>query len=408
MKDVLIVGASHVSAGAAYRGLLNRGFRATFLVERGACNGDVLRGVPEERIIETQLDSMQSVLEDLEKLGCTGIHAVTSLTDRCMRMAILLGMQIGALTPDRSLLHLLEKEVVSCLVPEHSPHSIVISVDQLSERISEISRMIMRFGALVVKPSRGSASMGSYYLRSLGDLSTLEAHMRAHTTAGVVRGGWIVQEFVDGPVFSVEGYVASGCVEILGYTFRRGVLNTLTEAHFPGDRYLSRHVQLTANDCLEKLVRRSGYQNGYFHSEFISSVNGAYLIDANFGRVAGGSISLLVASYYGLSLDSLMEHVLGVGVLGVEGRLGRGVVGGNYMGITYGVQSDCVLDFIELPGFLASTHVALCDPGHELRAIGRDGSAWVGIMAGAESDVNHEIDLVRIHSKSGVIVQPKW
>lgn len=288
MKDVLIIGASHVSAGAAYSALLKSGYRATFLVQRSTCNGDVLRGVPDERIINTELDSMQSVLSDMERIAYAGIHAVTSLTDRYMRLAILLGMRLGALTPDRSLLYLLEKEVVSCLIPEHSPYSIVTSVEKLSVRAAEICGMIERFGALVVKPSRGSASLGSYYLRSPADLANLEAHMRAHISAGGISGRWIVQEFIDGPVFSVEGYVVSGRVEILGYTFRRGVLNTLTEAHFPGDRYLSLDVQLSAGDCLEKLVSRSGYRNGYFHSEFISSASAAYLIDANFGRIAGG------------------------------------------------------------------------------------------------------------------------
>ncbi|WP_457805596.1 ATP-grasp domain-containing protein [Stenotrophomonas maltophilia] len=357
----------------------------------------------------TDTSSVSGMRSDLFRAGLGGAYAVTSLTDRSMKVAILLGLELRAITPDKSLLYLLEKSVVCHLVPEFCPESMFVSIGSFGNRHGCMVDMLRKFGSVIFKPSRGSAGLGNYVATSEEELIVAKAHLISCRESGVGGEGWIVQPYIEGDVFSVEGFVREGMVEILGYTFRRKVQQTLTAAYFPGDHFIESEAANSAARCVRELVVRSGYANGYFHSEFIAGHGGVHLIDANFGRVAGGAISILMAANYEKPLWRLVKHALSVGLSlndleSITRRKGQQV----FLGITYGVSADGVFESVELPDNLRSTHISLCNAGQQLRAIGADGSAWVGIMAGAEAEVMREVGRLRIRCEDGVAFCPIW
>ncbi|EPF6564093.1 MULTISPECIES: ATP-grasp domain-containing protein [Serratia] len=408
MKNIIFVDASHVSAKAAYDASLRSGFNAIFIVAPGSYSPDTLHGIPKECFKYVDTSNYNNILLVIERDEIKNIVAVFSLTDRAMRNSILVGSHLKVATLDKSLLFLLQKEVVSNLIPEHSPTTVPFTIGTLNEE--RICALIDKCGSVVIKPSETSASIGSFFVKSKKDVMNISSYIDENFSEKLVRGVWLAQQYVDGEFFSLEGYTCNGHTVFLGVTYRRRLDNTLTAAYFPGDKYLTDELISSAMDAVKALVARSGYKNGYFHSEFISNGSMSYLIDANFGRIAGGSISQLIADSYSTPLVDIMSHVINLSLFGSSNDefVFPSKSRESCLGITYGVSEDCIFDSVIMPDSMHSRHVTLSKKGDKLYRTGIDGAGWVGILVGKEKDVSTEITHIKIKNSAGSLLTPVW
>ncbi len=408
MKTIIFIGASHVSAHAAYEACKILKHNAVFIVDRKAYRGDTLTGIPVDLIIDADTSSCDSVLCAIRNNKVNGVSAVLSLTDRAMRTAILVGLRLKVATPDKTLLYVLQKEVVSHLVPEFSPETSTFTIsDPVRDNLRD---MMNKFGRLVIKPSESSASAGTFFVTSEAELEQVSAHIRETYDERLVRGTWLAQQCIEGQFFSLEGYVHQGAPTFLGATLRKRVGNTLTAALFPGEKRLPLDIVRSARMAVRELSQRSGYRNGYFHSEFIADETRAYLVDANFGRIAGGSISQLIADAHSVPLSQVMVHVISL-CLNQDSPVDPRFAERSdemYLGITYGVRESCTLRTIHVPSGMRSRHVALVNEGDHVSMIGVDGGSWIGILMGREYDVLQEICRVKLDTGCGREIDANW
>ncbi|MGE4756203.1 acetyl-CoA carboxylase biotin carboxylase subunit family protein [Yersinia enterocolitica] len=408
MKNIIFIDASHVSAKASYDACLNLGFNPIFIVNPDSYKGDTLNGIPTDCLKYADTSDYNNILMIIENEEINDVVAVFSLTDRAMRNAILVGSHLKTATLDKTLLFLLQKETVGNIIPDHSPKTISFTVGNIKkERLYE---MVKYNGVIVIKPSETSASIGSFFINSDDDVDKLSTYINDNFSEKLAKGTWLAQQCIEGEFFSVEGYVCNGHVVFLGITYRKRIENTLTAAYFPGEKHLSESIISNAQCAVRSLVVRSGYENGYFHSEFISNSDKPYLIDANFGRIAGGSISQLIADSYSIPLEKLMRHVISLSLFSVSENEFIFPVKQREpcLGITYGVSENCTFEEVVIPNSLQSRHITLSRKGDKLYKTGIDGAGWVGILAGKERDVLLEIEEIKIKNDSGLLLYPAW
>jgi hypothetical protein len=68
-------------------------------------------------------------------------------------------------------------------------------------------------------------------------------------------------------------------------------------------------VRAKIEKAVRDLIARSGFDNGFFHCEFIANDATAYLIDANMGRPGGASIVEQIALPTILAPATVLQHV---------------------------------------------------------------------------------------------------
>ncbi|MBC3212444.1 ATP-grasp domain-containing protein [Serratia fonticola] len=408
MKNIIFIDASHVSAASSYEACLSMGVNALFIINPDSYKGDTLVGIPHENLIYADTTNYHNILLEISTREINNIIAVFSLTDRAMRSSILVGSHLQVCTLDLALLFLLQKEIVSNLIPEFTPKTLPFTLANLNKVF--LCNMVEKYGKVVIKPSETSASIGSFFIKSKQDVDNLVDYITNTFSEKLTKGTWLAQQYIDGEFFSVEGYVCNRHVTFLGITYRKRLGNTLTAAYFPGESKLSESIIEKSQNAIRELVKRSGYKNGYFHSEFISDSEKPFLIDANFGRIAGGAISQLIADAYSISLSKVMEHVLSLSLFGKS--CSEFIFPIKYrnqcLGITYGVDESCIFEKVSLPQNLRSRHITLCNAGDQLYSTGIDGAGWVGILAGNEVDVSLEIKEIKIININGSVFNPVW
>ena len=185
--------------------------------------------------------------------------------------------------PDQAILRLTDKKLFSQLIPNH-PKTLYFSMNAIP--LKEIHHMIDLHGAVVVKPSRGSGALGTIKLQEkLSETEICTLLVRA----GLNNLGdfeWLVQAYITGELYSLEGYCIEGKPAFLGFTGRSRIAMTETACHFPrnNDPLIQKNASLMFKE-INTLIERSTFKNGYFHCEFLVNDSGAYLIDANFGRM---------------------------------------------------------------------------------------------------------------------------
>ncbi|MGW7673006.1 ATP-grasp domain-containing protein [Streptomyces sp. NPDC054775] len=159
---------------------------------------------------------------------------------------------------------------------------------------------------VVVKPADRSASCAVFVVRDKDELDSAVKAALAESWAADV----IVEEYLDGPEFSVEAVVADGAVTTVAVTGkgiggRTGVLKL--DAEIParleaGDRTAAEQVAAEA-------VLACGLLNGPAHTEIRLTSSGPRVVEVN-GRIGGVFISHMVRAVTGVDLYRAWYDVL--------------------------------------------------------------------------------------------------
>ncbi|MEU8513836.1 pyridoxal-phosphate dependent enzyme [Kitasatospora sp. NPDC048722] len=188
---------------------------------------------------------------------------------------------------------------------------------------AEVPEAVARIGLpCVVKPADDSGS-NNVLLCSTTEQAVAQSrvilaetvNVRGQATAGTV----LVEEYLDGPEFSVETFSWAGEVRCVGITQKHlgGPPHFVEHGHvFPAA--VPPHVADDLTGAARRAVRAVGLTNGAAHTEVRLTPEGAAVIEVN-GRLAGGMIPELVRLSTGINL--LEEQVRAA--LGRPPRLDR-------------------------------------------------------------------------------------
>lgn len=147
-------------------------------------------------------------------------------------------------------------------------------------------------GPVVVKPTDGTASAHVHVVREPAQATVAWERLDA---AG--RTPAIAEEFLDGPVISVESFSSEGRHLVLGYT--EYILNrNLVEVGFkvPSPLALAHDEELRRQ--IAALLDAVGLLEGPSHTEFVITERGPRLLESH-SRMAGGGVPELIRRAYG-------------------------------------------------------------------------------------------------------------
>jgi hypothetical protein len=297
------------------------------------------------------------------------------------------------------------KTFVAALVPEASPTTIgfqrhAVPHEALVELLGET-------GAIIVKPDAGAGAAGVFTIRSREELDAIDTRLArvvggAHAPRAVSGYELLAQAFVPGVLVSLEGFAAGGEVRVLGITDRQKIGATECRASFPIDDTLSTALRRRMDDAVRVLLSRAGFEDGYFHVEFIVDGERAWLIDANVGRLGGGPVGELLAFSFEVAPEDVYRHVLAT-------SLGRDDGGDPYArprrraaSVLYGLREGGTLLGVDLPSPSGTRHTQILGAGARVTPMGTDDWSWVGILSGLPHDLARATASLRIRTAHGV------
>lgn len=153
---------------------------------------------------------------------------------------------------------------------------------------------------IVLKSSRGTGS---------GEVLLCHNHTEAqlnftlmHSKALAMQGQLMVQEYIKGPLVSVEAFTYQGNTKVLGITDRiLGTVPYFVEVADTFSVYLGESIDQKLSEDVSRLLKSLNVQYGVTHTEFIVAKEGPVLIEVN-PRLAGGLIGRMISHAYDADL----------------------------------------------------------------------------------------------------------
>ena len=242
------------------------------------------------RVVVVETGSLPHVLACLDSLQ--PVDGLVCLTDGPIETAACAAAHYGLpfMAPDAVALAR-NKERTRALCAElglPGPHFAVVRDP------AEAARLAAEWGyPVVLKPARGTGSINVFLCRTPQELQD-----RFTAFSGSV----LMEEFLRGPLYSVEALTFAGETTVLGITDR--VLGEPPVFVEVGDCFPARldaPSHQAACDLVTRLLQGAGIQFGATHTEFILTARGPVLVELN-PRLAGGLIGPMISASYGVDI----------------------------------------------------------------------------------------------------------
>lgn len=407
-QKIIVVGTSWVLAKYAENAISALGYKLVFLVDIDWYCPEIADAIRKSEYYSLDISSYETVEKFLEKnQGAIGpIAAITSFADSKLVTAHRLAKKFGVAGPDPAILLLADKGSVAEMIPEFSPKSLSFRTEKIP--LSQIHATINQYGAVIIKPTKGTGALGAFPIRELLSESAIVELMEKALGKSPAGIEWIAQPYIAGTLYSLEGYCKGGQPCYLGFTRRSRIEMTEIADHFPSDdNPLIRKHSKKLYGGIESLIKRSKFQNGYFHCEFLVNNSGAYLIDANFGRIGGGSILEQLAYSFETTPQAIIGHLVSISLLDKK-------TSSPYLShpnpkpclsISYGIQKGGVLKNIFFPKDMKSFHTTIAKTGTYIPSVGTNDYSWIGLISGDPETVLKEIQEIRLEV-DGVLLSP--
>lgn len=396
MKKILLIDTSDIGAAYSAEAIKKLGFEPVFLVDFNDFQGDTARQIRQYQHYQVDTKSLEALVRLIQENALGPIEAIISALDSRIPIALALAERLEVRGMCRALDKVIDKNNVCHLIPEYSPANISFSVDALP--IEKIKQFLKRSKSCFLKPIRAAGGVGGKCFSSETSVSFLLEHIQKFPHVE-----WMLMDYIDGRLISLEGFVEANKVHFLGFTSRRKVGNTESYMGFPHDKMISHSLQIHAKQAVSTLIERSGYTHGYFHTEFMVTSECAYLIDANFGRLGGGALLEIIAYAYDISPIDIMSHVFALTLypenLAVSPYSEQPKREG--AAINYSLPVSRKIVRIEEKIVRKVHHTILLNQGTTAPAAGESNWSWVGFLSGSESDVLSEIKNITILTNDG-------
>lgn len=385
-KKMILLGLNTVASKYVVPALRQRGIEPLLLFDEPP-GGTVAQLIGET--VETHMVDMSSdkaLIAWIGKLVAKDkqIRYISSSFDEDFEVTLEIAEQFSLVGPHQSFANVSNKAGVARLVPEDCPPS--LRVEPGAEPDANLLAKVIGLDGCIVKPCKGSAGRLTRCFPRLDNVDPTLAvfqHLQS-TPMPEWGGGWLIQSLVEGLLFSIEGFRQNRHTQFLGASLRSRVGLTEATNTFPADQRLGEQVCNSARAVVNRLIDATGFENGYFHCEFILRDGKPFLIDANMGRVGGGTIIEQLAVANNCNVQDIVGHVLLLPVI-------PDVRPPNYLKVEdqkectaawFGVEQDCTFLKIrhgELEGCML-TEVAR--EGAYIPAMGWSDESWIGMISG--------------------------
>lgn len=404
-KKILFVGTSWVIAKYIEEAVSQLGYKPVFLVNGNDFSPQIGEKIQRCEWHSVNIQSYEDLVAFLESdaVDLREVAGITTTSDSKLVTARKLAEKFHVAGPDPAVVLLSDKNEVYRLIPEFSPESVRFFMQEFPKE--EIDRMIDRYGSVVIKPARGSGAMGTIFCKEKVAKEKIVEMLLEAEVNDVDSLEWMIQAYISGTLYSLEGYCVDGIPHFFGLTRRSRIATTEMANHFPSDQdTLIQKNQEKIFQGILALISRSGYKNGYFHCEFLVNSEDAYLIDANFGRIGGAGMIEQFAYSFEISPAEIAKHVIDVGLFG--GKHMPSFVYKSHprpsLCLCYGIQEESFVSEIELPENMLSYHTIVTKENVRIPAIGKSDYSWIGIISGDPTQVDKEIKQIKIHTEKGV------
>jgi hypothetical protein len=295
---------------------------------------------------------------------------------------------------------LADKAEVVRLIPEYSPRTVTFGVDGVPiERLRELG------DELVLKPGVGTAGFGIVRLPTAGlDAGTVRDAITASGLPDAAEQTWLAQASIDGELISLEGYVEDGALHVTGFSLRGRIGWTEVDNLYPADAEIDAGVRSRCVQAVRALAARAGYRDGYLHCEFLVGADRPYLIDANVGRLGGGTTVEEHALAHGLSSAEIVRHVLllplGIPTTTPAYKPVEQTV--QTLSYAYGLAEGGWVRSIRLPADSGCLHTWMTRTDRPVPPLGTSDFAWVGVLVGTTAAARDTITRIRIETDTGL------
>jgi len=372
------------------------GYKPVFICKRGAYQADTLLQLNQQKTIECDTTSIEAIKDCINSnFKIDEIAGITTLADSSLETACRLAIELGVKGSDKSILNLKSKIYVSNIVPEYSPEHLVL--DNKNLPIEKIKSFTSKHKNVIVKPDKLTAGVGVKHLKSF-ELDTLIAHIENTVVPEHLEDRWILQETIEGDLFSIEGFVKEGVCTIIGVCNRYKIGLTESYFEFPVDESLSENNRKWINSAIPTLLRKGDFVSGNFHIEIIIGEYKNAIIDANIGRLGGGPLGELIPIALSISTEEFYAHVISralnlpytIDIPSINSVQEPAV------GLAYGSQNNEYIEDIFIPKNLKCKHTLLLAPKRVIPPMGVDNWSWIGVLSGKKKDVLKEVEDIKL------------
>ncbi len=404
MQYILIVGINKISVKYISDAIRHAGHDLILSIDKSALCGDALQAISDVQCIP--LFSDHNALSDYLNAHpdvTQNIHSITTFFDELFPMVNKIAEEFNFRGPPSVFAELASKYAVGKIVPEHVPEEVQISFSE--EKFVLPWLKVRENNTIILKPAIGSGALATSTLHIEADQDPTHAIKSAILASGAKSCEtlpWIIQAYCSGTLVSMEGFVQGGKTIYLGMSRRERVRFTEVANHFPNDCGIEPIVHAKIQAAIHDLVLRSGFDNGFFHCEFIATYTTAYLIDANMGRLGGATIVEQVALAYGFPPSSVLQHaaLLPLGLAESIPAYDQTAQINNTLSYWYGLAEESVIRGWDVPA-ISSIHTPIASPGSRIQPVGVSDYSWVGMLTGYTDIVQQEINLIRVKTDHG-------
>lgn len=394
-RKLIFVETSDIGARYSAEAARRLGFDPVFLAQMKNYQADTRSQLCEARVLECDTRRAAQILQTLRMENVKDIAGIMTFLDSRLVPTLTAASLLGVNGPDPAVRHLKDKGRVAQLVPDFSPPTVNFHRDAVP--FDRIDRMVADYGSVILKPTQTAGGIGNLTVSDENFDQIVSWIREVGSPEAFERGSWVAQALCHGNLVSVEGFVQDGVLHVLGFSGRRKIGLTESQISFPIDGELTEERRQQCVTALERLIQRSGFRHGYFHVEFILSSHGAVVIDANMGRLGGGSVGEQIADSFGLDPIDVFAHVIlnsifpekPVTPLYAEPWI-------RTLGVLYGVPVRGMFEDLALPRLMRSRHTQILDTGQMVPEMGVNNWSWIGILSGPAHEVESAIRDTRV------------
>ena len=402
-KYILVVEASFLGVSYIAQAIRNLGYEPVFLTNYRSQEGDALAQLASERAIQCETTEADDIEEVIRLFGKDKVAGLTTLLDSRLAIVAEVNARLSLPGISNSVTQLKDKSFVNDLIPEFVPQSLSLEWGVTSEEVIKQFINGSSTKQFIAKPSFTAGAVGTFVFQTLDELKEGIQQTHGKIPNYLQPNRYVVQEFFHGELVSIEGYVYHNHVDFIGATKRFKFENTEIKHQFPYQEEMGAVAYEKCKDIISMLIKRSNYDYGFFHIEFIVNGNEVRLVDANMGRPGGTNVMELIAFAFDLHPVKIFEHAISIAILQTP------TISSEYFsettclemtGVLYGQKETARLLRFELPSPSSSHHLAV-NMGTIVPALGESNWSAIGTLTGRPQDVSKDLENIRLVTDKG-------
>ncbi|MGZ3772558.1 MAG: ATP-grasp domain-containing protein [Pseudobdellovibrionaceae bacterium] len=219
MKKIIVIETSDIGAKYTVKAAEHLGYETLFLANLGNYQADTKKELLESQYIDCDTTSADSLYQTLKQNNIQDIAGVITFLDSRLVVASELAKKLGVNGINESVIGLKDKGHVQNLIPQFSPPTITFKLTQFP--YEEIKQLFQKFEKIIIKPTLTAGALGVEIIESPNELNGIANKLANSNLPDFLNNNtWVAQAYLDGPLYSIEGYVKNGELNILGISDR--------------------------------------------------------------------------------------------------------------------------------------------------------------------------------------------